>query len=245
MIIRFNEDGTVDKVKPPPNPPDPTVNDDDGSDGDPNATGDGTEGDPNADPNATGTPQDDGSGDPNAAGDGTEGDPNADPNATGDDNVMPPPEAEPNESEKLKQSEQDMFKDFTPQQIAIMNKELKYQYKNLHLIILKTIDKLNKVSHTTYDENLLKFISDKLLKLRILVRDSLSDTFETRTYLENKRELLRFYYIFNNVGKLINSIYQSRYKRRETIDKMNMKQNRINKRAIEFPFSYSRGYDIQ
>lgn len=245
MIIRINEDGSVDKVKPPPNPPDPTINNTNAVAGDPNASGDQNT-DPNtgADPNSSGGDPND----PNATtGDqsdpNTAEDPNADPNAGGDPTAAP--DMEPNGAEKLKQSEQELFKDFTPQQIAIMTKELKYQYKNFHLILLKTLDKLNKISRNTYDEKMLKFITEKMLKLRILVRDSLSDTFDTRTYLENKRELLRLYYIYNNLGKLINTIYESRYKRREAIEKINKTQNSSNIRNTEFPFSYSKGYNMQ
>lgn len=215
------------QVQPPDQPPDPTV------DQNPNAAA----GDPNADPNAAG---EDPNADPNAAA----GDPNADPNAAGGDPNATAPST--NEREELDQSEQQVLSNLKPEQVAIMKKELKEQYQKLYTITAESLDKLNKISPTTYDNAMLDFINKKFLMLKSLIRDSLVYTFVTRTYQENKIELQRFYNIFLNLTKLLDIILESRLKRQKRMKEMTDKQNKkLFNRKPEFPFIFSRGYDVQ
>ena len=188
--------------------------------GDPNAGGGDVGGDAAGDPGA----------DPNA-----QGDPNADPNAVG---------GEVPQSPGFDQDEQKLFADLKPEQMDIKIKELKTQFRNLHIAVEHTIDKINKVSPTTYDAEMLDVIIRKLIFLRRLIRDSVSETFQTRTYIENKQEFQRFTNIFNNIGYLLDEIYKSRMKRKEDAEVFAKKRSKFEKKN-DFPFMFSTGYDLQ
>lgn len=232
-------------------PPDATAYD---AAGNPQGQGAGaTEVDSNADTNAAGgNPGAGGNagaeGDPNAGGDAG-GDPNADPNAAGGDAGA---EEDPNaggddvaaQSPGFEQDEQKLFADLKPEQMDIKIKELKTQFRNLHIAVEHTIDKINKVSPTTYDAEMLDVIIRKLIFLRKLIRDSVSETFQTRTYIENKQEFQRFANIFNNIGFLLDEIYKSRMKRKEDAEVFAKKRSRFEKKN-DFPFMFSTGYDLQ
>lgn len=159
-----------------------------------------------------------------------------DPNAAGEEEVPQAPGFE--------QDEEKLFADLKPEQMDIKIKELKSQFRNLHITIEQTIDKINKVSPTTYDSEILDVIIRKLIVLRKLVRDSVSDTFPTRTYIENKQEFQRFANIFNNISYLLDEVYKSRMKRKDEAELFANKRFKYEKEA-DFPMTFSQGYDLQ
>ena len=103
--------------------------------------------------------------------------------------------------------------------------------------------KINKISHTTYDDSMLDFITKKMVAMKSMVRDTLVDIFNTRTYIENKIELQRFITIYNQLANMITTIYQSRIKRQQAIADMNNNNNNL-RDPEEFPL-FTRGYDVQ
>lgn len=206
--------GPAQLVQPPAEPPDMT------------------QGDPGQAPPAAGA------NDPNAApADTAQGeDPNAaaqDPNAQGGDPNDPTMQQDPNQlqgppspNNEIEQAEQQTFSDLKPEQMDIKIRELKGQYKILHDNILKSLEKINKVSHTTYDDQMLDFIVRKLISLKNITRDSLNDTFATRTYAENKFEFQRLVLIFNLIANMISEIYRARIERKKAIDEITAKQSK-------------------
>ena len=194
-------------INPPDEPPDLTQQQSDGDTSGTQAAPDAQQGgDPSADPNAQQ--------DPNAAGAAD------DPNMQGDQQQLQGP---PSPNDQIQQAEQNTFSDLKPEQMDIKVRELKTQYKILHDNILKSLEKINKVSHTTYDDTMLDFIVRKLVSLKNITRDALNDTFATRTYVENKFEFQRLVLIFNLIANMLSEIYKSRIKRRDKIDEMNQK----------------------
>lgn len=222
--------GADKALQPPDTPPDFTT--------DPNQGGDAA----GADPSATG-------GDPSAQGDPSQ-DPNADPNTQGmeDPNAaatpagMGGPTIQSPEGQ-IDQDEKDTFSDLKPEQMVIMKAELRDNYKALHGLIVDTIEKINKISHTTYDDSMLDFIVRKFAGLKSQIRDTIVDTFNTRTYVANKIELARFTFIFNQLTNMLTQIYQSRLKRQQKVQELN-KTNKLQHDAEEFPL-FSRGYETQ
>ena len=215
---------------------------------------------PDEPPDLTAPPQDDsGGGEAPPADPAAGGDPNADPNAEQDPNADPNAAAEdPNAAAapagagvptiqspeaQIEQDEKDTFSDLKPEQMIIMKSELRDNYKTLYKLIIDTIDKINKISHTTYDDSMLDFIVKKFIGLKNQIRDSLIDAFATRTYVANKIELARFTYIFNQLTNMLTEIYKSRLKRQEAITKMN-KSSKMHHDVEEFPL-FSRGYEQQ
>lgn len=213
MVLNEANGKPSDGVTPPDDPPDFTTDqqqDQPDAGADPNAA---PPDDPNAappeeqpqegDPNAEGQPED-----PNAAPD----DPNADPGA------MDVPPQEPSPEDELQQKEDEVLAELKPDQKDIKMMELKKQYMKLNSVITSSIEKLNKASRTTYDDNMIEFILRKLLELKELSKDSLLRTFSTRTYIENQVELQRMITAFNIITNMISEISQSRIKRNEVID---------------------------
>ena len=262
-------DPTVNQQQQDPNAQagaDPNTQQDPNAQGDPNAQAGAdpnAQGDPNADPNAQQDPnaQGDPNADPNAQQDpNAQGDPNAqagadpnaqqDPNAQGDPNAQAgadpnaqQPQAPPSITAEIDQKEQETFSDLKPEQIDIMIIELKKNYKTLHFNIEQALEKINKISHTTYDDALLDMLVRKLALLKNIIRDSVNDAFPTRSYVENKIELKRYTNIYNNISRLLSEIYQSRLKRQQQVQMDIAKQNKFS-RKTDFPL-FSRGFDDQ
>ena len=195
---------------------------------------------------------DTGEGDPQAA--GAEGDPNAeqDPNAMGQEDPNAMSGAAPagmggptiqSPEAQIDQDEKDVFSDLKPEQMIILKAELRDNYKDLYQLIVDTLDKINKISHTSYDDTMLDFIVKKFMSLKTQIKDTLIDTFQTRTYIANKIELSRFTFIFNQLTNMLTQIYQSRLKRQQKVEELN-KVNQPKHDPEEFPL-FSRGYETQ
>lgn len=252
-------------VQPPPPPPDFTTGDGGGNGNQPDTT------DPNAgaappqmpagpppggaldptmggaDPNASmggGDPNDPNAamGDPNAMGQDPNQDPNAvppggDPNAMGQDMGMQGPNAD------IEQAEKDVFSDLKPEQMMIKKAELKERYQEVYVAVTDSLEKINKISRTSYDDTMLDFIVKKLTNLKSMIIDSVDGAFDTRTYVENKVELQRFILAFNYLTNMMTQIYQSRLKRQHKIAELNSPKD-SKRDPEEFPV-FTRGYDIQ
>lgn len=204
MVLNEANGKPSDGVTPPDDPPDFTTDqqqDQPDAGADPNAA-------PPDDPNAAPPEEQPQEGDPNAAPD----DPNADPGA------MDVPPQEPSPEDELQQKEDEVLAELKPDQKDIKMMELKKQYMKLNSVVTSSIEKLNKASRTTYDDNMIEFILRKLLELKELSKDSLLRTFSTRTYIENQVELQRMITAFNIITNMISEISQSRIKRNEAID---------------------------
>ena len=178
---------------------------------------------------------------------GAEGDPNQQqPDASGADMSNPAGMGGPtiqSPEAQIEQDEKDTFSDLKPEQMIILKAELRDNYKSLYTLAMDTLEKINKISHTTYDDSMLDFIVRKLVLLKTQIKDTLINTFSTRTYIANKIELARFTFVFNQLTNMLTQIYQSRLKRQKTIQDMNNKQSKPSHDPEEFPL-FSRGYDV-
>lgn len=216
--------GADKSLQPPDEPPDltnpPPTNDGTSSEGDASANESPVDGEV--------PPEGGGEGDPTAQ------NPSLSPAGMGGPTIQSP---EP----QIDQDEKDTFSDLKPEQMIIMKAELRDNYKDLYHLIIETLDKINKISHTTYDDTMIDFIVRKFIGLKTQIKDTLIDTFSTRTYVANKIELARFTFIFNQLTNMLTQIYQSRLKRQQKIQDMN-KINQHKHDAEEFPL-FSRGYD--
>lgn len=153
---------------------------------------------------------------------------------------QPPVEPE----DELQSDETEVFSDLKPRQMEIKNKELKDQYLALNNNIVDAIDKINKVSHTSYDDSMLDFIVRKLMQLRDLSRDSLLYSFDTRTYIENQVHLQKMITTFNIVANMITEIERVRTANRlETEKKAHGSYQK--RKETDFPYTFTRPVDDQ
>lgn len=148
-------------------------------------------------------------------------------------------ESEP--SDELHQIEQEIFADISTDQMNIKVTELKKQFKKLNSVITSSIDKIDRVSRTTYDDSMIEFAVRKLMELKEYSKDYLLKTFNTKTYIENQVELQRIIITFNLITNLFSEIRISRIKRKKAIDKNNKSQR---KSSVKNPLVFSRRFEI-
>lgn len=114
------------------------------------------------------------------------------------------------QADDFSSDEQEVFSDLKPEQMVVKNKELKRQFKNLNDTIFSAIDKINNVSHASYDDSLLSFIIRKLLELKDMSRDYLVDVYDSKSYIENQIQLQKMVTTFNYITNLLSNIKQNR-----------------------------------
>lgn len=166
------------------------------------------------------------------ADDGSMQDPNADPNA-GMEPAAPADDLDP--------AQDPTNFDIKPEQMNIKVTELKNQYKKLNSVITSALEKLDKISHTTYDSAMIEFITRKLMELKDYSKDFLLKSFNTKTYIENQIELQRMIVTFNLITNLVSQIKDSRVKRQEIITDRNQ---HLFKAKKSNPLVFSRGYEL-
>ena len=88
-------------------------------------------------------------------------------------------------SSELKDIEKELFKDLSPEQIQIRDKELKSKYLELYNTINDIITRTGNISKTSANSKLLNFITDKLFELKNLLFFYMENTYITKSYMEN------------------------------------------------------------
>lgn len=109
-------------------------------------------------------------------------------------------------SEELKSLENDIFQDITPEQMNIKILELKKQYLEVYSTIVDVLTRTNKIPKTTQNIKVLEFIINKLMELKDLVQFYLSNTFDTKTYMENMVNYQQYLVTLNTINRLLKEI---------------------------------------
>ena len=180
--------------------------DDDSGDGDTSDTGE----EPASDDGST---EDDG--DQNFMDDGGEGGDSAE--GGGDDSgseEAPEDSGDQQEGEEqpegkdydINKIEDELFSSLTPEQIAIKNHELKDQFIELYSIIGSTLVRINDISKSNENINVLKFITEKLLELREMIDFNITTAYQTRTYIENNIIYQQCIATLNAIADIIDNI---------------------------------------
>lgn len=126
---------------------------------------------------------DDGGGEESSEGNSEE---NTDSSEEGSDDNSE--ESESNSEEEnydINKIEDELFSSLTPEQIAIKNHELKNQFIEMYSIIGSTLVRINDISKSNDNINILKFVTEKLLELREMIDYNITTAYSTRTYIEN------------------------------------------------------------
>ena len=113
---------------------------------------------------------------------------------------------EDNQEYDINKIEDELFSSLTPEQIAIKNHELKNQFIELYSIIGSTLVRINDVSKTNENINVLKFITEKLLELREMVDFNVTTAYQTRTYIENNIIYQQCIATLNAIADIIDNI---------------------------------------
>ena len=154
-----------------------------------------------------------------------------------------PPEE--GEEESLDSYEKDVFRDLSPEQMIIKNKELKAQFKSLNNIIFDSLEKLNNISHTSYDNTILDFVVRKLVELKDISRDYTVDAFNTKSYIENQIQLQKMVATFNRIVNLLSNVRDNRQREFEKELEQNKKYSFGKGRANDYPYIFSKDIDYE
>lgn len=154
-------------------------------------------------------------------------------------------EEEEQEDDSLDSYEQDIFRDLSPEQMIIKNKELKAQFKSLNNIIFDSLEKLNNISHTSYDNTILDFVVRKLVELKDISRDYTVDAFNTKSYIENQIQLQKMVATFNRIVNLLSNVRDNRQREFEKELEQNKKYSFGKGRANDYPYIFSKDIDYE
>ena len=102
--------------------------------------------------------------------------------------------------------EDELFSSLTPEQISIKNHELKDQFIELYSIIGSTLVRINDISKSNENINVLKFITEKLLELREMIDFNITTAYQTRTYIENNIIYQQCIATLNAIADIIDNI---------------------------------------
>ena len=102
--------------------------------------------------------------------------------------------------------EDELFSSLTPEQIAIKNHELKDQFIELYSIIGSTLVRINDISKSNENINILKSITEKLLELREMIDFNITTAYQTRTYIENNIIYQQCIATLNAIADIIDNI---------------------------------------
>lgn len=152
---------------------------------------------------------------------------------------------EEGEEESLDSYEKDVFRDLSPEQMIIKNKELKAKFKSLNNIIFDSLEKLNNISHTSYDNTILDFVVRKLVELKDISRDYTVDAFNTKSYIENQIQLQKMVATFNRIVNLLSNVRDNRQREFEKELEQNKKYSFGKGRANDYPYIFSKDIDYE
>ena len=181
-------------------PPDYTQDSPDGED-DTNNDGDGTKDDANGEDNS------DASTDAEGTPDYTQDSPDGEDDSNGvTDDSTDTDSSNDGSNDAIKQLEDDVFASLSPEQIAIKQLELKENFIMLYTNIEKVIERLSKINRVEDNIKPIEFVTRRLLELKTLVRDSLIESYDTRSYVENQVLLQRHMAIFSALTDVIDEL---------------------------------------
>lgn len=139
--------------------------------------------------------------------DSGDGEENTDSSEEGSDNNSEESEANGEEENyDINKIEDELFSSLTPEQIAIKNHELKNQFIEMYSIIGSTLVRINDISKSNDNINILKFVTEKLLELREMIDYNITTAYSTRTYIENNIIYQQCIATLNAIASIIENI---------------------------------------
>ena len=139
-------------------------------------------------------------------GDDDNGDDNGDDTDTTDNRSDSSSEVDNGNNSELQSAENKLFADLTPDQMAIKNRELKQKFIDVYKTTSYILYRFNSVPKSSFNNKSIMFVVNKLNKLRDIVFDYISETFFTKTYIENSIMLQEFIVTLNTINNIIGEL---------------------------------------
>lgn len=139
-------------------------------------------------------------------GDDDNGDDNGDDTDTTDNRSDSSSEVDNGNNSELQSAENKLFADLTPDQMTIKNRELKQKFIDVYKTTSYILYRFNSVPKSSFNNKSIMFVVNKLNKLRDIVFDYISETFFTKTYIENSIMLQEFIVTLNTINNIIGEL---------------------------------------
>ena len=107
---------------------------------------------------------------------------------------------------ELQSAENKLFADLSPEQMVIKNRELKQKFIDIYKTTSYILYKFTSVPKSSFNNKSIVFVINKLNKLRDIVFDYISETFFTKTYIENSIMLQEFIVTLNTINNIISEL---------------------------------------
>lgn len=124
------------------------------------------------------------------------------------DNTEDKTESDNSSGETLADMEKNLFSDLTPNQMAIKNNELLQNYIELYETINIIFDNINKIPKTYENTRPLTFIADQLIDLKDMVNYVITDTYVTKTYVENMAYYKQSLVVLSQINTMLKALIQ-------------------------------------
>lgn len=115
----------------------------------------------------------------------------------------PPPEGGTSAVNDLKQQEEELYNELTPEQLDIKHKELKTQYLNMYDTVIAIIDRVGDINVIEENIGTIEYISNTLANLKDMLSDYVNDVYKTKSYIENSINYNRFLAVLNGINKIL------------------------------------------
>ena len=102
--------------------------------------------------------------------------------------------------------QQDVFSNLTQDQLRIKTNNQKQQFIDLFNDITDILERLSVINKDSNIVDTLNYVNDSLSDLREMIKDSLTDSFNTRSFVENQIILERFITIYTMLIKILEKI---------------------------------------
>lgn len=120
------------------------------------------------------------------------------------DNGAPPPDDGGTAAvDDLKQQEEELYNELTPEQLDIKHKELKTQYLNMYDAVIAIIDRIGDINVAEQNIGTVEYVSNTLASLKDMLTDYVNDVYRTKSYIENSINYNRFLAILNGINKIL------------------------------------------
>ena len=115
----------------------------------------------------------------------------------------PPPEAPVDE---LKNQEEEMYSNLTPEQLDVKHKELKTRFLDMYDMTTEIVDRIGDAIITEENIGVIEYVSKNLNNLRTMLSDYVSSIYSTKSYIENSINYNRFLAVLNGINKMLEEI---------------------------------------
>lgn len=121
---------------------------------------------------------------------------------TGEGSSEPTPEEE-QPVDDIKQQEEEMYANLTPEQLDIKHKELKSQFLAMYDMIVSVLDRIGDASVAEENIGIMEYVSNNLSRLKDMITDYMNSVYKTKSYIENSVNYNRFLAVLNGITKIL------------------------------------------